>query len=201
MTGLTISSYVCSKDVNNYEHFGEVGRGRCPLHENVEDRHEQEVKKAADEAMAKVRADNPGVSDSDLMIKVSDRVKQAEDARKGRGQAQANVFPYHMVDNQIQHRMPRPPPEGQPPDLDHHVVRQRIQAIPQMPVPAARYVPFNPYAFAPVPIFVYPLQPVTQYVPFRPYAVAQFSVSVCSTYPYIQFHHSSVLAYLYYQQH
>lgn len=82
---------MCSKNVRDYQHFGEGQRlvegrrtDKCPLHENVEDRHEQEVKKAADEAMAKVRAENPGLSDADLMVKVSDRVKQAEDARRGR---------------------------------------------------------------------------------------------------------------------
>lgn len=80
-------SYVCSKNVTSYDHFGEERRGKCPLHENVEDRHEQEVKKAADEAMAKVRADNPGLSEADLMIKVSDRVKHAENARKSRAAA------------------------------------------------------------------------------------------------------------------
>ena len=38
-------------------------RTGCPLHDNIEQRHEEEVKKAADEAMAKVKAENPGVSD------------------------------------------------------------------------------------------------------------------------------------------
>jgi TRIAD3 protein (E3 ubiquitin-protein ligase RNF216) len=51
---LTQSSYVCSKNVTDYNHFGEARTGKCPLHENVEDRHEQEVKRAAEEAMAKV---------------------------------------------------------------------------------------------------------------------------------------------------
>ena len=76
----------------NYEHFGEAQSGKCPLHDNVENRHEQEVKKAADEAMAKVRVDNPGLSDADLMIQVSDRVKQAENARKERAAASKLSF-------------------------------------------------------------------------------------------------------------
>ncbi|KAH4039632.1 hypothetical protein HBI56_133970 [Parastagonospora nodorum] len=120
-----VQCYVCSKNVTNYEHFGEVGRGRCPLHENVEDRHEQEVKKAADDAMAKVRADNPSLSDADLMIKVSDRVKQAEDARKGRAQVQANAFPYHMIGDHLQHLVepPLPPPFRQPGAPDRPVAQ------------------------------------------------------------------------------
>ena len=75
---------MCSQTVRGYEHFGEGQRGKCPLHDNVEDRHEQEVKQAAEEAMAKVRLDHPELSDADLMTKVSDRVKQAEDVRRGR---------------------------------------------------------------------------------------------------------------------
>jgi hypothetical protein len=144
------SSYVCSKNVVNYEHFGDFGRGRCPLHDNVEDRHEQEVKKAADEAMGKVRTDNPDISDADLMIKVSDCVKQAEDARKGQAQAHANAFPYHMVDNQLQQRMGQIPPPPPP------VVPGYRGVFPMQP-PVAQYVPVYPYAVQPVPVFAQPV--------------------------------------------
>jgi TRIAD3 protein (E3 ubiquitin-protein ligase RNF216) len=153
-------SYVCSENVVNYEHFGDVGRGRCPLHDNVEDRHEQEVKKAADEAMAKVRTDNPGLSEADLMIKVSDRVKQAEDARKGQAQAHANAFPYHMVDNQLQQRMGHLPPPPPPP-----VVPGYGGVVPMQP-PVAQYVPVYPYAVQPIPMFG---QPVHYFQPPLPY--------------------------------
>jgi TRIAD3 protein (E3 ubiquitin-protein ligase RNF216) len=173
------SSYVCSENVANYEHFGDVGRGRCPLHDNVEDRHEQEVKKAADEAMARVRADNPDLSDVDLMIKVSDCVKQAEDARKGQAQAHANAFPFHMVDNQLQHLGHLPPPPPPPPVVPGHRQPAPIQQ------PLAQYVPVYPYAVQPVPMFAQPLrflqppppyaavglapQQPQQYVPFNCY--------------------------------
>lgn len=60
-------SYVCSKDIKDYNHFSDndlmARRGGCQLHDNVEDRHEQEVKKAADEALAKAKAENPELSD------------------------------------------------------------------------------------------------------------------------------------------
>lgn len=59
-------SYVCSKNVKDYMHFGETKDGKCPLHDDVESRHEQEVKKAAEEAMGKVCAENPNVSEADL---------------------------------------------------------------------------------------------------------------------------------------
>lgn len=173
-------SYVCSKNVTDYQHFGEAQRNKCPLHENIEDRHEQEVKRAADEAMAKVRADNPGLSDADLMIKVSDRVKQAEDARRGRAAADANVFPYHMVGNAL-HNRPVPLPgqgavAGAGPGL---VGAQPVVPPPNAPrpnlFPAPQYVqpmPF-PYAVVPVPAQVYiprfppvqPIQPINYAVP------------------------------------
>ena len=68
------------------------------------------MKKAADQAMAQVRADNPDLSDADLMIQVSDRVKQAEAARKGRAAAVLNEFPQHMVRDQ--HARGHNHPEG-----------------------------------------------------------------------------------------
>jgi TRIAD3 protein (E3 ubiquitin-protein ligase RNF216) len=157
--------------VTNYEHFGEVARGRCPLHENVEDRHEQEVKKAADEAMAKVRAENPHLSDADLMVKVSDKVKQAEDVRRGQAQAQAQAFPYHMVNQQLQQRVPPPAMQLQQPPR---------RAGPAYP-PAPQYV-HQPHAFLPAPhIFHHHhMQPVPyQQNPPLPHPYVQFA-----PYPY-----------------
>lgn len=99
--------------------------------------------------MAKVRADNPGLSDADLMIKVSDRVKQAEDARKNRAEVQAQAFPYHMVNNQLQHVAPPAMP----------ALRRQGPAAPQ-------YVPVYPYAVAPVPVPV-AFQPFQPFQPFE----------------------------------
>jgi TRIAD3 protein (E3 ubiquitin-protein ligase RNF216) len=94
--------------------------------------------------MAKVRAENPGVSDADLMIQVSDRVKNAEDARKGRARAEVNAFPYHMVNDQLQRRLPLAFAQlGQPP-------------APAQP-PVNQYVPVHPYPVAAVPAFNQPV--------------------------------------------
>ena len=108
-------SYICSKNVNSYEHFGDISKGRCALHDNVEDVHEQAVKKAADEAMAKVKAENPNLADADLMIQVSDRVKKVELERRVQAIDRMNAFPYHMVGEQLVYRpgglggAPQPP--------------------------------------------------------------------------------------------
>ncbi|KAL6155735.1 hypothetical protein ACJQWK_05555 [Exserohilum turcicum] len=152
-----LQCYVCSKNVTDYSHFGETSAGKCPLHDNIEERHEQEVKKAAGEAMAKVRAENPSLSDADLMVKVSDQVKQAEEARRGRVRAEAQAYPYHMVAGQLR----RVPPA-------HMAVPRPQVPLPPMPVepPALQYV--HPFAAAFVPRFVQPIQPVPDYPPMYP---------------------------------
>ncbi|CAI6246460.1 unnamed protein product [Periconia digitata] len=78
-----VQCYVCSKNVVDYRHFyhgqdGTEATAACPLHDNMEARHEQEVKKAADKAVAILQAQNPEISKQDLAIKVSDRVSQTE---------------------------------------------------------------------------------------------------------------------------
>lgn len=168
--------------MTDYNHFGESNAGKCPLHENVEDRHEQEVKRAADEAMAKVRLDNPGLSDADLMVKVSDRVKQAEDARKGRAGVEAQAFPYHMVGEQLR-RAPMVPPVPAPPA---HLVAAAANVAPAdryvHPHPAIPAIPAMPaygYPVQPFPFYqhLYPAQPIQPMgfygaipqQPYRPY--------------------------------
>jgi TRIAD3 protein (E3 ubiquitin-protein ligase RNF216) len=107
--------YVCSKNVTNYDHFGN-GRNRCPLHDNHEARHEQEVEKAEQEALAKIRAERPDISEEHLKIEVSDRVKQAEQSRLNQAQAQHQNFPFHMNGDQlVAGHIPPPPPPPLPP--------------------------------------------------------------------------------------
>lgn len=88
----TLQCYVCKATVKDYNHFDQGGyRGRtsgaasaskkCPLYDNVDERHEREVKEAEAKARAEIVDNNPDVSEEDLEIKVSDAVKKAEDAR------------------------------------------------------------------------------------------------------------------------
>ncbi len=80
-----IQCYVCSKSCS-YDHFDDRSRGgrtgNCPLFENVEERHEQEVKQAEKIALDKVRAEHPEYTEEDLMIKVSENVKRDDERRK-----------------------------------------------------------------------------------------------------------------------
>lgn len=78
-----VQCYICSETLKGYEHFsqhpgGEARLGgKCPLYDNLEERHEREVKAAEDAARAQVVANNPDVTAEDLEIKMSDAVKNA----------------------------------------------------------------------------------------------------------------------------
>jgi TRIAD3 protein (E3 ubiquitin-protein ligase RNF216) len=143
-------SYVCSKNVTNYEHFGDLrttgNANRCPLHDNVEVRHEEEVKKAAADALAKVRAENPHISEAELMIQVSDRVKQVEQTRRGRADAEHVGFPFHMMGNQLVQGLPGQGLAAGP---------AQVPAPRPMIYPQPRYpgqMPGRPHLPRPVPI-------------------------------------------------
>jgi TRIAD3 protein (E3 ubiquitin-protein ligase RNF216) len=69
--------------------------------------------------MAKAKSDNPGMTDADLMIEVSDRVKRLEEARRGQAQAQHAAFPWHMQGGELVNG-PAPAPVPQLPRYDFH---------------------------------------------------------------------------------
>lgn len=85
--------YVCSASLKDYDHFdhnaptarGSAKASKCPLYDNVEERHEREVKAAEAAAKAQVLQDNPDMSEQDLEIKVSDAVDKAAKARIRQG--------------------------------------------------------------------------------------------------------------------
>lgn len=80
-----IQCYVCGKSCE-YAHFNDVTRGgkegNCPLFDNVEKRHEDEVRQAEEEARNQVAEENPDVDAEVFKIKVSDKVKEDEERRK-----------------------------------------------------------------------------------------------------------------------
>ncbi|KAI4139346.1 MAG: hypothetical protein L6R39_006338 [Caloplaca ligustica] len=75
----------CGKDItkDKYSHFrdgplstGMPGlRGKCPTYDDERQRNQQNVEKAEKEAMAKVRKENPDLSEEDLRIKFRENVK------------------------------------------------------------------------------------------------------------------------------
>lgn len=79
-----IQCYVCSKSCE-YNHFDDSRRGgkkgNCPLFEDVEYRHENDVKRAEKEALDKVRAEHPEYTNEDLLVKMSEDVKKDDEQR------------------------------------------------------------------------------------------------------------------------
>ncbi|KPM45333.1 hypothetical protein AK830_g1135 [Neonectria ditissima] len=77
--------YVCSKSCD-YSHFNDPTRGgqngNCPLFEITENRHEEEVRNAQAEAVKRVADKNPDVNPDLLVIKMSDKVKEDDAARR-----------------------------------------------------------------------------------------------------------------------
>jgi E3 ubiquitin-protein ligase RNF216 len=83
----SVQCYACSKPCE-YGHFDKRDVNgnlvSCPLHDSVEERHEQEVTRAEREQLGKVLAENPEYSEEDLKIKVSEEVKKSEEKRRER---------------------------------------------------------------------------------------------------------------------
>ncbi|MCJ1353893.1 MAG: hypothetical protein MMC33_003880 [Icmadophila ericetorum] len=71
----------CGKDISSegYSHFRNIpGDTGCPPNDDTETRNANRVKEAEKQAMAKVRAENPGLSEEDLKIKFSKEVLATE---------------------------------------------------------------------------------------------------------------------------
>ncbi|PIA88930.1 E3 ubiquitin-protein ligase [Cercospora beticola] len=90
-----LQCYVCSETVRDYNHFDQNAAGarnvnpagpsskRCPLYDNVEERHEREIKEAEAKARAEALEANPDITEEDLKIKESDAVRKATQAKIG----------------------------------------------------------------------------------------------------------------------
>lgn len=79
-----VQCYICSKNCD-YKHFGQkylTIDGRCPLYDNSEDRHEEEIKKAQEECTKLVQSERPDILPGSLEINMSNNVRQDEDRRR-----------------------------------------------------------------------------------------------------------------------
>ena len=164
---------MCSKTVVNYSHFNDKTRGgsagNCPLFDNVEERHEQEVQKAAEAAKEKLRRENPSLDEKDLEIQWSEEVKKRESQRMQA--AQLLVRPHFGHHGHFAHPPPPPPPpappapqqrQPPPPPPPEGLARHRLHWGPpddflRQPVELRNYGPYAPPpAPAPAPM-VWPL--------------------------------------------
>ena len=86
----------CGKDITKqmYNHFDGQGRappgvntddksGKCPLYDESHKRKDQQVDKAEKEAMAKVRAEHPDLSEEDLKIRFAKGVQSSSNRHHG----------------------------------------------------------------------------------------------------------------------
>lgn len=128
----SIQCYVCSKDItkDGYTHFNESARGgrpgQCPLFDNTEQRHDEDVKKAEQKALEKVREEHPGFSEEELKVKVSDAVEKNERERiRQATAAHGHYAPPRMhprilefAGRAVPYPIPPVPPVPGPADLD-----------------------------------------------------------------------------------
>ncbi|KAI8962318.1 hypothetical protein F5Y11DRAFT_195727 [Daldinia sp. FL1419] len=79
--------YVCRQTIVDYKHFDDASRGgkngQCPLFDKTEERHEQEVQRAEEEARQKMLQDNSNITEDALKINISDQVLH-DDAKRRR---------------------------------------------------------------------------------------------------------------------
>ncbi|RPB05956.1 hypothetical protein L873DRAFT_1824716 [Choiromyces venosus 120613-1] len=187
----TLQCYICSQTIKNYDHFNDPARGgkigNCPLFDNTEERHHDEVENAAKKAKEMLREEHPELGEEDLRIELSERVRKEEEAKRSRAAPPngGGIPPY-------QPQAPRPPvapPQAgrrraPPPAL--HVggavmavgprgrimqrVRDRIQQVVQPQAPPAQPAPMDHH----LPLFhqvaqnMYPIPPgpPPQYAPY-----------------------------------
>ena len=157
-SSLTLFSYVCSKSVTDYTHFDNHG-GKCKLYDNTEERHATEVEAAEKAARAKLREENPNITEEDLQIKVSDRIENEE---RSRLQNAANEFnnrnrPAGRGPARLRGRIPPPlPPRAviippippMPPHIPpirHIVVPRPPNTAPPPPPPPPPHHMAHPY--------------------------------------------------------
>ncbi|KAI9836388.1 MAG: hypothetical protein M1819_001418 [Sarea resinae] len=102
--------YVCSKSINNYDHFNDVHRGgaqgNCPLFDDTEKRHIDDVKKAEEAALAKIKQQNPEISEDDLKIQVSDAVQRKEQQRLRDSEVRQRLYDPGPHLGRHRHRLP-----------------------------------------------------------------------------------------------
>lgn len=125
-----LQCYVCSKTVSDYRHFadnydrhnGRNGSKKCPLHDDTEKRHEDEVKQAEQDALKKVREEHPELAEEELKIQVSEAVQEADTRRR-------NKATHRVIPPPVPHVFPPPVP----PVLDNALPRHVVPVPPDRP--------------------------------------------------------------------
>ncbi|EWC47947.1 hypothetical protein DRE_02829 [Drechslerella stenobrocha 248] len=172
-----INCYLCSKVIKDYKHFNDSSRGgragNCLLFDNTDERHHNEVQAAEQAAINRVRAENPGISEEAMRVKLSRVVldeerQRIEDGNRRLGinnppaiAAVAAKTPVLQPQPLIR-RLPAGPPQVNLPAPPANF----LQALQGIPPGAGPQAPAGPVIYNPVPI---PFQPVlAQQLPHNP---------------------------------
>ena len=134
----------CGKDITKigYAHFQPEGSGRgssgCPASDNTDRRNATRIEEAEKSALAKIRAENPTISEDDLKIKFSEKVQAHKRPTTAHNpypapfpnMAGAGLYPRHpMIPWDLNH----PPPPPQIHQQQHQgEVLERLGEIPQV---------------------------------------------------------------------
>ena len=192
--------YVCSSSITDYSHFqshaGINGQpapadapARCPLSDDVEERHEREVQNAQAAATAAVVRDRPDLRPEDLEIPVSDAVKQDAAERRRRRNMYGGIalprrrhgdppgirLPAGMMDDMDPY--PHLPVGGQA-EFQYQLLEleemNRVRLARQHPFPNPVWVPRGAPEIGPRPPFapILPIVPLAMPVPPLPHPPA-----------------------------
>lgn len=89
-----VQCYVCSKSCS-YDHFDDVSRGgkkgNCPLFDDHEQRHREEVEKAGKATREKLAAEDPELVEEHLRFNMSSKVTQDEERRSKHARHHAGI--------------------------------------------------------------------------------------------------------------
>ncbi|PWW77970.1 hypothetical protein C7212DRAFT_276751 [Tuber magnatum] len=134
----TFQCYICSETIGSYGHFkGQViggERGNCPLYDNTEERHHIEVETAAKKTTEILHAELPELNNEDLKIKLSKRVRKAEEAKRSRSAAAYGDIPPYQPQE-------APQPAAAPPGVGRPAARPPPPAAPGANGGTPRYRP------------------------------------------------------------
>ncbi|KAI0848903.1 hypothetical protein F5Y00DRAFT_76729 [Daldinia vernicosa] len=100
----TLQCYVCRQTITDYRHFDDSSRGgkegQCPLFDKTEERHQQEVQQAEEQARQKMLEDNTNITEDVLKINISEQVLQDDQKRrKGNSTQGAPAVPANVIEN------------------------------------------------------------------------------------------------------
>ncbi|KAF3085855.1 hypothetical protein TWF102_011289 [Orbilia oligospora] len=154
-----MNCYLCSKVIRDYNHFNDPARGgrsgNCLLFDNTEERHHNEVEAAERAAIAKIRAENPEITEEQMRVQLSQVIIDDERQKIEAGNRHAPRAQIHH--GRIQHMPPGRFPLGQPapPPVLPPEPGPNVRQVLQVMNPMIR-IPFQPMLQVPA---AFPLDP------------------------------------------